>query len=252
MTGRRFRVAKMLENCSIHKEVTNMNGLGSSREVRAERLKKMVRDDEIISTRLYNLVMRAVVLYGLVANAIISSFGDKIALNLNPLVIIIGYFVLSIVGMIISRKSNNAFISFLGYNLVCLPLGLVISISIYAYGGISSQPVQMAFIYTIAITVIMVLAAVAFPNFFAKIGKALFIGLISIAIVGIVTIFVQGMGYIYSIAVAALFSLYIGYDFYRSQQFAKTVDNAVDCALDIYLDIVNLFLALLRIFGNRD
>ena len=71
-------------------------------------------------------------------------------------------------------------------------------------------------------------------------------------IVGIITFFVQGLGYIYSIGVAALFSLYIGYDFYRSQQFAKTVDNAVDCALDIYLDIVNLFLALLRIFGNRN
>lgn len=229
-----------------------MNALGSSREIRAERLKQVVSEDKIISTRVYNLVMGGVVLYGLVANAILCSFADRIVLTLNPLVIIIGYFVLSIVGMIISRKSTNAFVSFLGYNLVCLPLGLVISLSISAYGGISSQPVQMAFIYTVAITAIMVLAAVALPQFFEKIGKALFIGLIAIALVGIVTFFVQGLGFVYSIAVAALFSLYIGYDFYRSQQFAKTVDNAVDCALDIYLDIVNLFLALLRIFGNRD
>lgn len=229
-----------------------MNAFGSSKEIRAERLKKMVSEDQIVSTRVYNLVMGAVVLYGLVANAIICTFSDRIVLTLNPLIIIVGYFVLSIVGLLISRKSNNAFVSFLGYNLVCLPLGLVVSLSINYYGGIDSRPVQMAFIYTIAITVIMVLAAIAFPKFFEKIGKALFIGLIAIMIVGIITFFVQGLGYIYSIGVAALFSLYIGYDFYRSQQFAKTVDNAVDCALDIYLDIVNLFLALLRIFGNRN
>ena len=50
---------------------------------------------------------------------------------------------------------------------------------------------------------------------------------------------------------AGLFSLYIGYDVYRSQQFVKTVDNAVDSALDIYLDIANLFIRLLEILGRR-
>ena len=50
---------------------------------------------------------------------------------------------------------------------------------------------------------------------------------------------------------AGVFSLYIGYDVYRSQQFPKTVDNAVDCALDIYMDIANLFLRILQILGKR-
>lgn len=222
--------------------------LGSAR---TERLKKVVSEDKIVSTRTYNLVMGGVVLYGLIANAILCNFGDDIvAMGLNPIVILIGYIVLSIAGIAISRKSNNAFVSFLGYNLVCLPLGLVISICVEAYGGISSRPVQMAFIYTVAITLIMTLAAIAFPKFFEKIGKVLFISLIAVAIVGIVSIFVAGLGYIYSLLVAVLFSFYIGYDFYRSQQFAKSIDNAVDCALDIYLDIANLFLALLRIFGR--
>ncbi len=222
--------------------------LGSAR---AERLKKVVSEDKIVSTRTYNLVMGGVVLYGLIANAILCNFSDDIvAMRLNPIVILIGYIVLSIAGIAISRKSNNAFVSFLGYNLVCLPLGLVISICVESYGGINSSPVQMAFIYTVAITLIMTLAAIAFPKFFEKIGKVLFISLIAVAIVGIVSIFVAGLGYIYSLLVAVLFSFYIGYDFYRSQQFAKSIDNAVDCALDIYLDIANLFLALLRIFGR--
>ena len=49
---------------------------------------------------------------------------------------------------------------------------------------------------------------------------------------------------------AGLFSLYIGYDIYRSQNYPKTLDNAVDSALDIYMDIANLFVRVLQILGN--
>jgi len=150
-----------------------------------------------------------------------------------------------------SRKSDNALISFIGYNLVCLPLGFVMAFAIHTYGGIESKPVQMAFIFTIGITFIMILLAILKPNWFAKLGAVLGIALLGVFIVGIVMFFVPALRYIYSYISAVLFSLYIGYNFYRSQQFPKCVDNAVDCALDIYLDIVNLFLALLRIFGRR-
>lgn len=51
---------------------------------------------------------------------------------------------------------------------------------------------------------------------------------------------------------AAIFSLYIGYDWVKAQMYVKTVDNAVDSALDIYLDIINLFLQLLRILGSKN
>jgi FtsH-binding integral membrane protein len=50
---------------------------------------------------------------------------------------------------------------------------------------------------------------------------------------------------------AAIFALYIGYDYWRAQQFPKTLDNAIDCSLDIYLDIINLFIRILRILGSR-
>ena len=49
---------------------------------------------------------------------------------------------------------------------------------------------------------------------------------------------------------AIVFSVYIAYDFHRSQMYPKTLDNAVDSALDIYLDVINLFLKVLRILAK--
>jgi FtsH-binding integral membrane protein len=98
----------------------------------------------------------------------------------------------------------------------------------------------------------MVAAGLLFPQFFAKLGSILFFGLIGVVIGVILSFFVRGVNLPVTIISAGLFSLYIGYDVYRSQQFPRTVDNAVDCAIDIYLDIINLFLDLLRIFGKSN
>ena len=48
-----------------------------------------------------------------------------------------------------------------------------------------------------------------------------------------------------------IFSLYIGYDWQKSQAYPPTLDNAVDSAADIYVDIVNLFIRLLAILGRN-
>ncbi len=224
-----------------------------SREARMERFNKEYSQDKVLSVRTYNLILGGVVLYGLVVNYILCAFAGEFAQNINPIILYIGYFVLGMLGIFIANKSNSAIISFVGYNMLCVPLGLIVAVSVQFYGGIDSRVVRMVFFYTIIITAIMVLSAIAFPQLFEKIGKALFIALIGIAICGIFVIFFQGLHYVYSLFAAVLFSLYIGFDFYRSQKFVKTADNAVDCALDIYLDIVNLFLTLLSIFGkSRD
>ena len=51
--------------------------------------------------------------------------------------------------------------------------------------------------------------------------------------------------------VALLFAGYIGYDWSKAQQYPKTIDNAIDSAADIFVDIIGLFIRLLAIFGNR-
>ena len=96
----------------------------------------------------------------------------------------------------------------------------------------------------------MTTAGLLFPQFFEKIGSVLFFGLLGVLLTAILSRFIPGISMGVTMVSAGLFSLYIGFDVYRSQQFPRTIDNAVDCAVDIYLDIINLFLNLLRIFGK--
>ena len=50
--------------------------------------------------------------------------------------------------------------------------------------------------------------------------------------------------------VALIFCGFIGFDWARAQVFPKTLDNAVDSAADIYVDVANLFIRILAITGK--
>jgi FtsH-binding integral membrane protein len=218
---------------------------------REDRLYKEIYADEEISDRAYNGVIGGVVVYGLLVNvAICHIFQDRM-LYVNPLVLIIAYFVCCIAGITLSAKSDNAILSFVGYNLVVVPVGLVVSISVYAYGGLGSEVVVQAFLITMLVTGCMVAFSVAKPEFFEQLGGLLFVCLTGLVIAELVLLFL-GVDQIITAWIGAIvFSVYIAYDFHRAQAFPKTLDNAVDSALDIYLDIINLFLKILRILGSK-
>ena len=56
---------------------------------------------------------------------------------------------------------------------------------------------------------------------------------------------------IFDFLVVGIMAGYIGYDWARAQALPKTLDNAVDSAAALYVDIVILFLRLLRLFSRR-
>ncbi len=49
-----------------------------------------------------------------------------------------------------------------------------------------------------------------------------------------------------------IFSASIVYDFNRAQLVARTIPNAIQCGIAIFVDVVNIFLRLLRVLGRRE
>lgn len=227
-------------------------GLMIGKKARLARINEIVDPKAIISDRAYNATIVTVLLWGLLINYLLCRFVGTAIFTVNPIVLLVGYLVLAFAGIIISAKSHNPWISFLGYNLVVIPFGLIITLMVETYGGLDSEVVTQAFLYTLLISVAMMACVMIAPNFFSKLGGALSMVLIGMIVCEIVLL-IFGVKQIWTDwLVAALFTLYIGYDIYRSQQYPKTLDNAVDSALDIYMDIANLFIRILSIMGKRN
>lgn len=216
-----------------------------------ERIEEMIKkgyDNPEITNRKYNLLIGLTLLYGFIVNiGMCILFTDAIA-KINYIVLLIGYFVLTIAGVIIVNVSNKPIISFLGYNLVVIPIGATLTVILDSYQYIT---VINAFITTAAVTAVMIIISSIYPNAFSKMGRGLFISLLLSIIVEIVLMLFGMYLTVFDWIVAIIFTLYIGYDWSIAQKAPKTIDNAVDNACGLYLDIINLFLRILRIFGRR-
>lgn len=162
--------------------------------------------------------------------------------------------VLPFTGICLSAFSSVAVISFIGFNLVVIPFGAILGPVLAHYELAQPDVVTRAALATTMVTGLMGLSGLMFPQFYSRIGGALFMTLLCLLGVRILQLFIpdlQDMGLVDYVA-AGLFSLYIGYDMWRASEIPANLDNAVDVAVSLYLDILNLFLNLLKIIGSDD
>lgn len=204
---------------------------------------------EELDVRTYNLAIGGVILYGVIINVFMCYYLAPQIMAINPLILLIGYFVLAVAGSMITYKSDSPAVSFIGYNMVAVPVGAVLTVCVQSY---DSSVVFQAFLLTAMITGIMLLLATAFPGVFAGMGRMLFAALLGTLAAGVVCLLFSLSTIIISWVFAVIFALYIGYDWVKAQQYVRTLDNAVDSALDIYMDIINLFLRLLVILNRNN
>lgn len=207
-----------------------------------------------LSARTYNLVLTGLLAYGLLLNAVIVYYFAYPLMNalqgVSPWVLLLGYLVPTLLGIFMAAKSSNPMVSFIGYNLVVLPIGIMLALII---PGVPAGIVVKAMALTGMVTVTMTLLSLIAPQVFMGLGRTLLIALVVGIIAELVATFLLGYrGQLFDWFFVLLFSGYIGYDVAKSQAYPKTLDNAVDSALDIYLDVINLFIRLLRILGSRD
>ena len=205
-----------------------------------------------ITTQKYNLIIGLTLLWGFFFNYLIVNFVSPLSILEifgNAGVFTLFYFIVASIGILIFKKSSNPVVSFIGYNLLVLPIGLLLSIALY---GIDSSLVGTAILLTGIITLAMMTLGVMFPKAFEKIASALGIALVLTIVVELIVFFVTGGELaIINYIVVLLFCGYIGYDWGKANSMPKTVDNAIDGAAAIYLDIINLFLRILIILSKN-
>lgn len=136
-------------------------------------------------------------------------------------------------------------------------LGITIGLIVQSYTGAS---VVTAFLSASAMFGAAALYGATTRRSLAGLGGILFMGLIGILVASVLNIFLgSGMlSWIIAVVGVVLFTALTAYDVQRIQagdlaaRTGSMEKAAVIGALTLYLDFVNLFLFMLRLFGNRD
>jgi uncharacterized protein len=136
-------------------------------------------------------------------------------------------------------------------------LGLSLATIFLAYTGVS---IARVFFISAATFGAMSLYGYTTQRDLTGVGSFLFMGLIGLVIASLVNIFLQSSGLSWVISVAGVL-IFVGLTAYDTQKIKEMYDvnddgtiagrKAVMGALTLYLDFINLFLMLLRLFGDR-
>ena len=207
-------------------------------------------DHPQISHATYNVVIGLVLCWGFFINwMIVRNVETQWLASINIWVFMVGYFASCLIGVYLFNSSDDPAVSFLGYNFVVIPFGLIINLVVSRY---DPTLVADAMQVTALVTIVMMLLGSMYPRFFEAIHTGLVVSLLAVIVIELVLHFVFGKTSTWlDWIVAAIFCGYIGYDWGRANQIPKTLDNAIDSAAAIYMDIINLFLRILRIMGRR-
>jgi FtsH-binding integral membrane protein len=213
---------------------------------------RTIAEGSEISAHLYHFMIGLTLLWGFGVNYYLIQSDALLAwtMNIGPWIILMGYFISMIFGTVLYSVSSNPVLSFIGYNLIVVPMGVVISPFV---NSVNPALVSEAIVLTGGLTGCMMVVSTIFPAFFLSIGRTLFLVLL-LAIIGeVVSIFVFHKQHdVFDWIFVLIFCGYIGFDWARASVIPKTVDNAIDSAAAIYVDIINLFIRILSILGERD
>lgn len=204
----------------------------------------------LISPAIYNITIGFCLFWGFFVNwLLVVNVAPESLWVINPWVFFIGYLASCFFGVYLFNSSEKPLISFVGYNFVVVPFGLIVNMVVSRY---NEALVIEAIRITAGVTLVMMILGSVYPKFFQKISGALTVALLAVLVVELFQIFVLGIHHDWiDWAVAVIFCGYIGYDWGRANQIPKTLDNAVDSAAALYMDIINLFLRILRILGRK-
>ena len=156
-----------------------------------------------------------------------------------------------------------------GFNKLSYPALIGVFLAYAAVNGISLSFIFMVynlgsivnvFLSSVALFAVMAIAGYTTKTDLTKMGSLLMIGLIGIVIASLINMITHSdtMSYICSILGVIVFTGLTAYDVQKIKNLSNEDDGstpfkkmAVIGALTLYLDFINIFLYLLRLFGGK-
>ena len=162
-----------------------------------------------------------------------------------------------LMGGMVEKMSGTALLAtFLAFATI-MGISLSYIFLIYSVGSIAN-----VFFITAAVFTLMAVAGYTTKTDLTKLGSILMIGLIGIIIASVINMFLGSstMDYVISIIGVVVFTGLTAYDVQKLKRMGEVVISGTETAqkmalmgaLSLYLDFINLFLMLLRLFGRRD
>ena len=221
--------------------------------------------------RVYNYMASAVALTGVVAYitftmSVVTNSAGAVT-GFTPL----GTFLFSGIFMWVLMLAPLALVFFISFRINSLDAGTA-RLLFFVYAALLGASLSVIFaVYTDAsITRVFFISAAAFAGLslwgyttqrdLTGMGSFLMMGLIGIIIASLVNIFLKssGLDWIISVVGVLVFAGLTAYDTQKIKEMYSAHDDgtvagrkAVMGALALYLDFINLFLMLLRLFGGR-
>jgi len=163
--------------------------------------------------------------------------------------------VLIIVGAVKKISAHTAIFLFLFY---CFLTGLTLSVVFAVY---TAQSIGLVFLITAGMFGAMSVYGYFTKTDLTRMGQVLFMGLIGLIIAGLINLFMGNsqLDYIMSFVGVVIFTGLTAYDTQKIRQAniignegtPEDIKESILGALNLYLDFINLFLKLLRLFGKR-
>ena len=195
----------------------------------------------------------------------ITAIGAKVASNVllewmmkNPvnMLILFGAEIAIVIVSNVAIKKNNVVLSASLFTAYSFINGATLGIVCMAYVETS---VTIVFVITAAMFAVTAFYGLVAKKDLSSIGSLCIMGLIGLIITGLVNMFLQSemMAYVASFVGVAVFVGLTAYDTQKIKKASMYADDSnvtalsLNGAFELYLDFINLFLYLLRIFGKR-
>ncbi|MBL0034985.1 MAG: Bax inhibitor-1/YccA family protein [Flavobacteriales bacterium] len=161
-----------------------------------------------------------------------------------------------LMGAMLERLSATALLAV--YVVYSIVTGMSLSFIFLAY---TASSITNVFFFSAAVFAVMAVAGYTTKTDLTKLGNILMIGLIGIVIASLINMFLGSstMDYIISIIGVVVFTGLTAYDMQKLKVMGSSIPAGTEQArkmalmgaLNLYLDFINLFLMLLRLFGSR-